>query len=194
MLDLVTVRPGGTAGGTTAAVTAPVTFGDRYATVEITSSGTGIQGNGELAQLDFEVLRGDSLASTVELTYGLFEDDNPRALLANAGMIAFDSTCFRNSKPIGNGPVAKVVAGDITPTPSERRQLSLPLTADAITLVSVEVYTVDGTLAIAARQHELIPGANTVPIDMTGAAAGSYYAVVHTASGESLFRKILIAR
>jgi hypothetical protein len=194
MLDLVGVRPSTSAPGTTAAITAPVTFDSHYATVEITSSGNGIQGGGELAQLDFQVLRGDSLGSTVELTYGLFEDDNPRAQLANAGMIAYDSTCFRNSKPIGSGPVAKVVAGEITPTPARARQLSLPLTSDALTIVSIEVYSVNGTLAIPAREEQLIAGGNSVSIDMSGAAPGSYYAVVHTASGESLFRKILITR
>jgi hypothetical protein len=194
MLDLVGVRPGSGAAGTSAAISAPVTFNGRYATVEITSTGTGIQGGGELAQLDFLVLRGDSLASDVELTYGLFEDDNPRAQLANAGMIAFDSTCFRSSKPIQSGPVAKVVAGEITPTPASGRELALPLVADATTLVSLEVYAVDGTLALPAREHALAAGANTVTIDMSGASSGSYYALVRTAGGETIVRRIVLAR
>lgn len=194
MLDLRTVHPGAQAGGAVVNLASPVSYDGRFATVELTVNGASLQGGGELAQLEFTVLRGDTLSTMVELTEGVFEDNNPRTLLMNPGEIAYDSTCFRSSKPITNGNAAKVVAGEVAPTPARDQQLTLPLVADGLTTVTLEVYATDGSLVLPSSEHQLIPGANALTLDLGNAGAGSYYAVVRTAGGETLFRKILIAR
>jgi hypothetical protein len=194
MLDLRGVRPGAQAAGGTVTITTPVTYDDRYATVGITATGTAFPGSGELAQLDFQVLRGDSLGSLVEITSGLFEDNNPRMMVANAGVVAFDSTCFRPFKPIGTDGAAKIVAGEIFPAPTRDRTVTLPISSDIVTSVSLEVYATDGQTVIPSTSRTVLPGAGAIEIDMGGMPSGSYYAIVRTESGETIVRKILLAR
>jgi hypothetical protein len=199
MLDLRGVRPRAGASGATVELAQPVTYagGKAIAQFKATQTGTNadvIDGVGELAELEFQVLRGDALFSEVELTSATFEDQNPRAILSNAGMIAFDSTCFRESKPVSNGGATKVVLGNASPTPALSRQVTIPVTADGETALSVEVYAVDGTLALPAENRYISSGTGQIGLDLSALPPGGYYAVLKSAIGESYLRKILIAR
>jgi hypothetical protein len=171
-----------------------VSYANFYATVGLISEGSSLTGGGELAQLDFEVLRGDSLVADVELTRGLFEDDNPKTKLNNAGAVALDSTCFLSSKPIKFATVAKVAAGDVTPTPSTGRNATSPVSTDIATSVTLEVYGADGSRAVAPATYRLSVGATTLGMDVARLAPGSYYAMLRTESGEILVRKFVVAR
>ncbi|MBS1914210.1 MAG: choice-of-anchor D domain-containing protein [Bacteroidetes bacterium] len=193
MLDLRGVRPGAQSGGATLTA-GPVHYGDREATVDIVATGNHMPGAGELAQLDFMVLRGDTLGTSVELTSGTFEDDNPRTILNNAGFVELDSTCFRSAKPINVGAAAKIAVGDASPTPASDLVVTLPVTADADAIITLELYSNDGTLLRQARRYDLVEGTNSLTIDLDGMASGSYYAIVRAQDGTALFRKILLAR
>jgi hypothetical protein len=194
MLDLRGVYPGSSAAGSSVAVTTPVAYGDHYATVGLTTTGSGLSGGGELAELEFQVLRGDSLRSLVEVTDGTFQDNNPKARLINAGIIAFDSTCFLGAKPIRAGSAAKVVVGDIAPIPSAGHAVNITVTSDAETAISVEVYAADGSLAIPASERFIGQGTERVALDVGGLASGSYYTLVRSASGETSVRKFIVER
>src|SRR5207248_945217 len=61
LLDLKTVRPSTAAGAGATIAATPVVYGERDATVQLTVIGKNIRNPGELAQIDFEVLRGDTL-------------------------------------------------------------------------------------------------------------------------------------
>lgn len=193
MLDLRGVTPSAAGACSAMTISKPVTFGDRYASVEITASGSNIPGNSQIADLEFMVLRGDSLGSTIEVTAGNFEDNNPRTLLANAGMIAFDSVCFRNSKPLRLGGATKIVVGDAVPTPSTA-SVTLPFTADGLGAVSVAIYGPDGTLAVPATEYMLDKGHNELVIDLAGMASGSYYALINAGDGSAHVRRIVLSR
>lgn len=194
MLDLRGVTPGARSGGATLTISKPVSYGPRYATVEITANGTGLPGGGELAQVEFTVLRGDSLATAVELTQGLFEDNNPKTSLVNAGLVQLDSTCFRDSKPVSIGTVAKVSVGDVSPNPVRGAAVKLPLESDGAGTLRFTLYNSDGAQIAASRDVAVTAGKGAIEIDIAGLAAGSYYVMVRTPDGASLFRKLLIVR
>jgi Mg-chelatase subunit ChlD len=194
MLDLRAIHPGTAAAGATVTMPLPVVYDDRYATAQVVVSGNGIDSRGELAQLEFQVLRGDTLATLVELTAGKFEDNNPRTILDNAGLVAYDSTCFRSQKGITSQSASKVVAGEASPSPSTSDVVTIPLTSSVETLVKVEIYSMSGTLVVPATTHRVKPGSSIIPIDLEGIPDGSYYARLSTADGETLFRKIIRVR
>ncbi|MEP7218899.1 MAG: choice-of-anchor D domain-containing protein, partial [Bacteroidota bacterium] len=194
VLDLKAIRPGSAAAGTTLKMTAPVSYANFYATVGLVSQGSNLTGGGELAQLDFEVLRGDSLLSDVELTNGLFEDNNPKTKLNNAGAVALDSTCFLSSKPIKFASVAKVAVGDVTPTPSTGHEATIPVSTDIATSITLEVYAADGSRAMAPAMHQIPSGGATLGVNVARLAPGSYYAMLRTESGEIMVRKFVVTR
>jgi Mg-chelatase subunit ChlD len=192
MLDLRAVHPGASAPGATVDTVGPIVFGPRDATAQISIVGNGLANAGELAQLEFQVLRGDTLATLVELVKGQFQDGNPKMLLKNAGIVAYDSTCFRSRKGIDAQPASKLAAGDVVPSPTNSRIATLPVTSQAETIVRVQIYSMDGTEKSRQSVHNVHTGANDLPIDLGGLPAGSYYAVVRTAEGDVLFRKIIL--
>ncbi len=194
MLDLRGVQPGNASGSSTVRVSKGVTFGPRYATVEFTSTGSRIPGGGELARMEFMVLRGDSLGSTVEVVAGNFADNNPRTRLDNAGMIAFDSTCFRSTRPVTPGLAAKISVGDATPTPANGTFVTLPINATDQTTIDVAVYAADGRMLRTIADRPLESGRNELVLDMAGAPSGAYSIVVRDNAGATYFRRILIAR
>jgi hypothetical protein len=195
MLYLKDVQPGAAVPGATIAAK-PTLYGDRYATAEITvSSSSPIVSSGELARLQFEVMRGDTLATIVEVTEGTFEDGNPKTILnKETGLVAFDSTCFRSSKAIRRRTAAKIAAGDATPTPVDGTTVTIPVTATDQTVATVEIYHIDGTLALPRTRRQLNAGANTVSIDLGTLPAGTYYAILRTPEGETELRNIILAR
>lgn len=196
MLDLRAVRPRPGASGATVELAAPVRFAgsQAIATIKVTHGGEGIHGGGELAELEFQVLRGDALFSEVTLASATFEDDNPRALLANAGMIAFDSTCFRDAKPISNAGATKITMGDAAPMPAPAGIVSIPVQTDGETVFQVEIYGAGGELVRPAEGKLIGAGAGRIDLDLSSVPAGSYYAVLKSGLGETFFRKILLIR
>lgn len=196
MLELRGVTNGqALSSGGTVALSGPVAISGNRATAEIIATGQQIVGPGALANLEFEVLRGDSLGSYVELTSGTFEDGNPRAKLANAGLIAFDSTCFRSSKPIRYlSPSGKITAGEITPTPTVGGPFTLPVDLTEDAHVDVTIYTLGGSAASKPYAQTLPAGHAAITISVEALPAGDYYAVVRTNTGATLVRKLTIVR
>ncbi len=199
MLDLRAVRSRAGASGATVELAGPVRFaGNRaIATITVTHGGMNqesINGGGELAELEFQVLRGDALFSEVTLASANFEDGNPRTLLDNAGMIAFDSTCFRDAKPISNAAATKIIIGDAAPLPAPEGMVSIPVRTDGETVFQVELYGAGGELVRPAEFRTIGAGAGRIDLDLSWLPAGSYYATLKSGLGETFFRKIILIR
>jgi|GEM_PF-2032233 len=196
MLDLRSVSPGAAVGS--ASIVSPVSFGAREGTVGIAVTGAPrVVGGGQvLAELQFQVLRGDSLGTAVELARGSFADGNPVALLSGAGTILFDSMCFRNSKPlVAFDPGAKVTVG--TPGPQPVRSgtvLHVPVNADSPLQLGVALFAADGSLAVAPRIVDLNRGDGVVSVVLDRLPAGAYYLMVRLPSGTSEFRPVVVAQ
>ncbi len=192
MLDLRTVLPG--AEGLAVIVEPVGPVAGRDAVAHITVTGDGLRGSGELVALEFQVLRGDALFSDVTLTEARFEDGNPKVILSNGGMVAFDSTCFRESKPLSNTGASKLSVGDASPTPARGRQVVIPVAADGETAISLEIVAADGRVALPRQTYHIDAGTARIQVDLSTFPPGSYYAVLTGGSGETFLRKILIAR
>jgi hypothetical protein len=194
MLALRDAAPGAAAPSATVTVK-PAVFGDRFATTEIMITGSNLSAPGELASIEFDVLRGDTLATTIELIAGKFKDGNPRALLSTeTALVAYDSTCFRSSMGIRRRTSAKVIAGEVVPTPAERATVTLPVIATAETNVAVELYSMDGTLMRPAEEYRLHAGTGDLHLDLGELPTGRYYALIRTADGDIHLRTIILAR
>ena len=195
MLTLGEVRAAAGAPGATVALAGPVTYSGRYAIAKIDITGETFTGSGPLAEIDFKVLRGDTLATIVEIITGQFEDDNPTVLVVNAGSVALDSTCFRESKPLmTQGSAAKVTAGEFTPTPSTGGTIEIALESTEATMVEVDLYSVDGQRRRSITGTPIEQGNNRIALDLDGIGDGSYYAIFRTAAGETFVRTLVIAR
>lgn len=194
MLDLRGVRPGLDGAGATVTIATPVQFGTRNATVGLMAVGKGLAGGGELAALDFEVLRGDTLATLVEIITGRFEDGNPKSILDNAGLIAFDSTCFRDFKPIGSTTVGKIAVGDPSPRPSSGARVHLPFTATEDATVELSLYDNNGAIVRDPKSVAITSGEGTLEIDPTGLPVGTYFIHLRTNAGETIIRTIVLVR
>jgi hypothetical protein len=195
MLDLRGVRPGGAAAGGTVEITSPVTTEGRDATAEITVSKDNLGAPGELAQIEFQVLRGDTLATPVELMSGTFQDGNPRIAMTNVGLVAYDSTCFRNGKAITfTSPAAKVTAGEVTPNPVTQKSVTIPLDASDVTTVAVALFGMDGAQLVPEKTYPVAAGTSTLTLDLSALRPGSYYARLKTQAGETIFRRILLVQ
>jgi uncharacterized protein YegL len=195
MLSLGEMRASAGAPGATVALDGPVTYSGRYAIAKFTVTGETFVGGGQLAEVDFKVLRGDTLATVVEIITGQFEDDNPTVLVVNAGSVALDSTCFRESKPlITQGSAARVTAGEFTPTPSTGGTIAITQESTEATMVGIEIYSIDGQRRRTIEGTPVEQGSNRIALDLTGIGDGTYYAVFRTAAGETIVRDLVIAR
>lgn len=196
MLDLQSVAPGPGVGNVS--ITAPVAFGQHDATAGMTVVGAPkIVGGGEvLAQLQFQVLRGDSLGTSVDLVHGHFADGNPLALLSGNGRLVFDSTCFRDSKPIFFAdPAAKVTVGAPGPQPVRSGEtLHLPVSSNAPSWVGLALFAADGTLALDPQVVDLSKGERTLDLPLSNLPTGAYYLMVRLPSGVSELRSVVVAR
>jgi hypothetical protein len=173
----------------------PVVDDGRFATTEIVITGNDLSAPGQLALVEFQMLRGDTLAVNVELTEGTFQNGNPRTLLsAGTALVAYDSTCFRDSKAVRRRTSAKVIAGEMTPTPAEGGEITLPVIATAETNVAVEVYAMNGTLVRPAEHYRLHAGNSEVQLDVSQLPAGRYYALIRTADGDIHLRTLILAQ
>lgn len=194
MLDLRSVRPREAAGTGSVVLAEPVRFEAGDAIARFVASGDFTSGTGALAELEFLVLRGDSLASDVMLADLVFEDNNPKPLMKNAGMVAFDSTCFRSTKAIRHdGAIAKVSAVDVSPVPARRGQvITLSLRSDGLTGVHISMYSSTGTL-VAAPIDQLVASAGQATLSSEALAPGAYYVVVEDGSGATHVRSIVVS-
>lgn len=193
MLDLRTLRPGPAAGAATVALDGPVTYTGGDAVARINVTGVGVTGAGQLAELEFLVLRGDALSTQITLKEGLFQDDNPRRILVNSGIVGFDSTCFRDAKPISTGGAIKMMVGDAGPVPASGGAVTIPVSADGAMMVALELYGADGSLARTPQTYDLDKGYGNLQVNLSGLASGNYYAILRSSTGETFLRKILVA-
>jgi len=193
MLDLRAVRPLGSA--TSATLSGAIAFDGRHAIAPITVGGLpGVTGGEPIAELEFQVLRGDTLASLVELLDATFEDGNPRPLLQNAGLVAFDSTCFRDFKPLGFATVGKLVVGEPSPVPTAQGRVSIPLSCEGQTAVRVDLHAVDGTSVVPTTQHDVHDGPAELVVELHDLPNGRYYLVLRAADGTTFVRNLVVAK
>jgi hypothetical protein len=193
MLELKEVRPGAAANGASVISVGPVMQNGRFATVQIRADGPALYNPGELAQIDFEFLRGDTLASPVEVTTATFADGNPKTLLKNPGLVIYDSTCFRELRPIKYvGSAARVAVGDPSPSPSVDGSISLPVRSSTATHLTVDVFDVTGAAVGPSRHIDVGEGASWINVDVTDVESGSYYIRVTSEAGEAAFRRVII--
>ncbi len=196
MLELQGVRPGAASGGAAVLQTGPVIETGEYATVEIESSGgSALDPPGELALLDFEFLRGDTLAAYVEITSGVMEDGNPKLLRKNAGLVVHDSICFRELRPISyNGPASKLTLRSVTPAPSNGEDISVEIETTGAIGFALEVFDVKGSAVVGAERYGAGEGRSTLQLDVRNLPNGVYYLRITDDGGGVAFRKVVIRR
>lgn len=195
MLELNAVRPGNASNGATVVMSGPVTFDGRFASVELTAAGPALQASGQLAEMDFTFLRGDSLAAYVELVSARFQDGNPKAVLKNAGVVVYDSTCFRELRPIlYKGPAAKVSIGSVSPVPATGSAINVALDASAETSVRLDLFDASGSVVHQSQQYALPKGESVLDIEVGELRSGVYHLRIRTDDGETLFSKLIIQR
>lgn len=194
MLDLRTVRARAAAGAGTVTLASPVRFDGREAVASFIATGTFLEPAGELAELEFLVLRGDSLGSDVLLSLLNFEDGNPKPLMKNAGIVAFDSTCFRDGKAVAAGAVvAKLTRLDASPVPARRGEpIVLTMLADNALAVRISVFAASGALVADPVLHMLDAGEDRVALATDDLPAGAYFLHVEDASGATHVRSVLV--
>ncbi|MBC8146281.1 MAG: choice-of-anchor D domain-containing protein, partial [bacterium] len=195
MLDLQTLRPLAAAGTGSVSLVGPVRYEERDAVVDVIATGDFQAGAGALAEFDFLVLRGDTLVSDIALTSLLFEDNNPKALMKNAGMIAFDSTCFRSTKAIrANSSLAKLVQVDATPNPARRdAPVTLTLRADGATSARVTVHNALGDVVIASNEYAVTSTTQQISLDANNLPVGAYFVIVEDGAGITHVRHVVVA-
>lgn len=195
MLELTGVAPGPEANGASVVQSGPILENGRYASVELTATGPALYSAGQLAELQFTMLRGDSLAAYVEIVQGTFEDGNPKALLKNAGIVIYDSTCFRELKPIlYKGPAAKVSIGSVSPVPASGDVINVTLESTEQGAIALDLFDSEGGAVIATEHHELPKGSSLLTLKVGALRSGVYHLRLQTDGGASLYHKLIIRR
>ncbi|MGE3800615.1 MAG: choice-of-anchor D domain-containing protein [Candidatus Kapaibacterium sp.] len=196
MLELQSVRPGAEANGASVVQSGPIVENGRYAEVELRADGPALLSAGELAQLDFEFLRGDSLAAYVEITSGTFEDANPKMLVKNAGVVIHDSICFRELRAIEfRGTPAKIAVTSVSPTPATGDRIDLELTSTNKERVFLDLYDAQGATTILTEEYDLPEGDSRLTLNVSSLTPGVYYLRLRAArSSETVYRKLIIQK
>lgn len=195
MLELTGVAPGAQANGASVVQSGAIVDNGRYSSVELMAVGPALHSTGQLAELQFTMLRGDSLAAYVEITAGKFKDGNPKALLKNAGIVIYDSTCFRELKPIlYKGPAAKIVISAVSPTPASGDYVNVTLDATEQGRVSLDLFDTDGTALITTEHHDVPQGSSLLTLNVGKLRSGVYHLRLGTDDGSSLYHKLIIRR
>ncbi len=196
MLELQNVRAGAEAGGATVLQTGPVIESGRFASVEIEAQGGAPLGTaGEIALLDFEFLRGDTLATEVEIVSGIMQDGNPKLLRKNAGIVIHDSICFRELRPISyNGPTPKLSVTSLTPTPSNGRDVTVGIRTTGMIGFEVGIFDVRGAEALASERYGASEGESLLKLDVRTLPEGTYYLRITDDGGGVAFRRMVISR
>lgn len=195
MLDFKGVRPGAQANGATVITTGPVVENGGYATIDLQATGPALYTPGELALFDFEFLRGDTLASYVEITTGTFEDGNPRTLLKNAGVVIYDSTCFRELRPIEYvGPAPKFSIGLVAPLPASGDRVDLTIEATGALDLHVDLFDAAGRSLVPSQRIDVTEGGSLLTLDVGELPSGIYYVRVRDEKGTAAYRTVEIRR
>ena len=196
MLELQSVRPGAQANGATVVQSGPIMENGRYAEVELRADGPALVSAGELAQMDFEFLRGDSLASYVEITGGQFHDGNPKLVVQNAGIVIHDSICFRELRPIEfRGTPAKITITSLSPTPAAGDRVDVGLRSTGRERVFLDLFDSKGSEVVLSEQHDLPEGTSLLTLDVSSLQTGVYYLRLQPARGsETVYRKLVIRK
>lgn len=195
MLELDGVRPGTEANGAAVVASGPIVYDGRYASVELMATGPALYTPGQLAELDFTFLRGDSLAAYVEITDGKFQDGNPKALLRNAGIVIYDSTCFRELRPIiYKGVPAKIAIASVSPTPADGDHIDVALEATNEAAITLDLFDANGSAVMPAERHDLTEGASILSLDVRSFRSGVYHMRIRTDDGETVYHKLIIRR
>ena len=195
MLELDGVRPGTEANGASVVTSGPIVYSERYASVELTAVGSALYTPGQLAELDFTFLRGDSLAAYVEITSARFQDGNPKALVKNAGLVIYDSTCFRELRPIiYKGAPAKIAIAAVSPTPADGDHIDVALEATNETIITLDLFDANGAAVMPAERHDLAEGASNLSLDVRSFRSGVYHMRIRTDDGETVYHKLIIRR
>lgn len=193
MLDLRAARPLEAAGAVSVVLSGPVRFEGRDAVADFVATGDFTAPIGRLAELEFLVLRGDTLASDVRLSALTFEDDNPKALMKNAGIVAFDSTCFRDGKAISlSAPIGKLARLDVAPVPVTRgTPVLLTIDADGPSSVRVSLFGSTGAAAAPVSTHA-IGGSDRIAIPTASLSPGAYFLHIEDGFGATHVRSIVV--
>lgn len=195
MLELTGVMAGPEANGASVIQSGPIVNDGRYASVELMAVGPALHSPGQLAELRFTFLRGDSLATRVEITQGRFKDGNPRELLKNAGIVIYDSTCFRELKPIQyKGVPGKVSIGTVSPMPASGDYVDVTLEATDGTGIALDLFDADGRALIATQRHDVPKGSSMLTLNVGPLRSGIYHLRLRTDDGSSLYHKLIIRR
>ena len=195
MLELQGVQPGAAAGGATVVQVSPVVESGPYASVELEASGPALTSAGELALLDFEFLRGDTLATLVEIVSGVMEDGNPKLLRKNAGIVIHDSICFRELRPITyRGPAPKLAIRSVSPMPGTGAVIDVGIETTGTIGFEVSIFNLAGEEVMSPERYGAGEGSNTLQLDVRGLQSGTYYVRILDDGGGSSFRKIVISR
>jgi hypothetical protein len=195
MLDLRALRPLAAAGTGSVVMAGPIRYEGREAIVDFIARGDFQVPAGPLAELEFLVLRGDSLASDITISSLLFEDNNPKPLMKNAGIIAFDSTCFRDNKPLAiETSPTKLARIDAAPIPTRSGTgLVVTLGADGATTARLSLYAISGERVFGPIDAAVELDDLQIPLPIDGLGAGAYYLVVEDASGATHVRSVVVA-
>ena len=196
MLELQSVRPGAEANGASVVQSGPIVENGRYAEVELRANGPALLSAGELAQIDFEFLRGDTLDAYVEITRGTFEDTNPKMLVKNAGVVIHDSICFRELRGIEfRGAPAKIAVTSVSPTPATGDRIDLGLTSTNKERVFLDLYDAQGATTILTEEYDLPEGESLLTLNVSSLTPGVYYLRLRSArSSETVYRKLIIQK
>lgn len=195
MLELQGVTPGSAANGAAVVQTGPVVENGEFASVEIEATGPALLSPGELALVDFEFLRGDSLATLVEITGGVMEDGNPGLLLKNAGVVIHDSICFRELRPITyRGVAPKLAITSVSPIPGTGTQIDVGVETTGTIGFEVAIFDLTGRQATPAERYGAGEGRSVLKLDVSRLPSGSYYLRIVDDGGGTSFEKIIISR
>lgn len=195
MLELQGVQPGAAATGATVVQVGPVVESGSFASVELEATGPALTSPGELALLDFEFLRGDTLATLVEIVSGVMEDGNPKLLLKNAGIVIHDSICFRELRPITyTGPAPKLAIRSVSPMPGTGETINVGIETTGTIGFEVSIFSLAGEEIGSPERYGAGEGSNTLQLDVGALRSGTYYLRILDDGGGSSFRKIVISR
>ncbi len=195
MLDLKELRPAAGSGNAGVALLQPIEYDARDAVAQIEILGESITGSGPLAEMDFKMLRGDTLASPVVMLEGKFADGNPRLVKVQGALVVLDSTCFRDDNGIAvQSSAPKLIVSEATPTPAGDGGTEIRVSTDAPTSIQLELFTSTGDRVGTSERHVLEVGTTRLRLGERSLPDGTYFAIVRGAGGHTFVRRIVIAR
>lgn len=197
MLEFNRVIPSAIANGTTFNVTKPTTFTGNKANIEITANTGKFSNSGEMAKVEFTVLRGDSMQSNVEISYGKFDDGNPKARLYDTtAIIQYDTSCFYTAIPVKdiNSFVNfnKLVFGEVTPNPVQDNAVSVAVSSELEGILNADLTDEQGKQIFTNKSFLIKQGDNNLRINLPNISSGVYFIRFNAGSKQIISKKIII--